>query len=240
MGSTNCQRLFFPPNAMWYLLDYKSCACKSLLCRLSLSLTTPPLIRLQRINNLWLFHAIILPVLDVYGFTIHFYIIFGTNLLTGGPARIAVFLPISVFGRKGISNGVQTEWNLRERSFWNKRNSGDLEWMSRSSRGGHEGARRALGGWARPRGVGAPPTLVGPSWLPWLTSFAYIYFHTLKTSRSATNPIFTSATFCTREISSWGIFRCSAEGGINHGGLLHQHHSLFDKLWVVYHRPSGS
>ena len=42
------------------------------------------------------------------GFTIHFYIIFGTNLLTGGPAQIAVFLPISVF-RKGISNGVQME-----------------------------------------------------------------------------------------------------------------------------------
>ena len=39
------------------------------------------------------------------GFIIHFYIIFGTNLLTGGPARIAVFLPISVFRRKGISNG---------------------------------------------------------------------------------------------------------------------------------------
>ena len=43
------------------------------------------------------------------GFTLHFYIIFGTNLLTRGPARIAVFLPISVFRRKGISNGVQTE-----------------------------------------------------------------------------------------------------------------------------------
>ena len=26
------------------------------------------------------------------GFTLHIYIIFGTNLLTGGPARIAVFL----------------------------------------------------------------------------------------------------------------------------------------------------
>ena len=25
------------------------------------------------------------------GFTLHFYIIFGTNLLTGGPARIVVF-----------------------------------------------------------------------------------------------------------------------------------------------------
>ena len=61
------------------------------------------------------------------GFTIHFYIIFGTNLLTGGPAQIAVFLPISVFRRKRISNGVQTEWNLRERDFWNKRDLEDLE-----------------------------------------------------------------------------------------------------------------
>ena len=43
------------------------------------------------------------------GFTKYFYIIFGTNLLTGGPAQIVVFLPISVFRRKGISNGVQTE-----------------------------------------------------------------------------------------------------------------------------------
>ena len=77
------------------------------------------------------------------GFTLHFYIIFGTNLLTGGPARIAVFLPILVFRRKGISNGVQTEWNLRESDFWNKRNPEDLEWKSRNKRGGHEGARRA-------------------------------------------------------------------------------------------------
>ena len=36
------------------------------------------------------------------GFVIHFYIIFGTNLLTGGPTQIAVFLPILVFRRKGI------------------------------------------------------------------------------------------------------------------------------------------
>ena len=115
------------------------------------------------------------------GFTIHFYIIFGTNLLTEGPAQIAVFLPISVFRRKGISNGVQTEWNLRERSFWNKCNPGNLEWTSRSSRGGHEGAKRALGG---------RPCLVGPSWLPWPTSFAYIYLHTLKTPRRTTKTYF--------------------------------------------------
>ena len=41
------------------------------------------------------------------GFIMHFYIIFGTNLLTKGPVQIAVFLPISVFHRKGISNGMK-------------------------------------------------------------------------------------------------------------------------------------
>ena len=78
------------------------------------------------------------------GFTLHIYIIFGTNLLTEGLARIAVFLPILVFQRKGISNGVQTECNLREGDFWNKRDPEDLEWKSRNKGGGHKGARRAL------------------------------------------------------------------------------------------------
>ena len=72
------------------------------------------------------------------GFIMHFYIIFGTNLLIEGLVQIAVFFPISVFRRKGISNGIQTEWNLREDRFWNKRNLGDLEWTSRKQRGGHE------------------------------------------------------------------------------------------------------
>ena len=95
------------------------------------------------------------------GFTLHFYIIFGTNLLTGGPARIAVFLPISVLQRKGISNGVQTGWNLRERSFWNKCKDGDLEWTSSNKRGG-------------PSSVNRP------------TSSSYIYSGTLKTSEATT------------------------------------------------------
>ena len=90
------------------------------------------------------------------GFTIHFYIIFGTNLLTGGPAQIAVFLPILVFCRKGISNGVQTEWNLREDLSWTESNPENLELKYGTPRGGHE-----AGG--HPKGVGAPPTLVGPS-----------------------------------------------------------------------------
>ena len=101
------------------------------------------------------------------GFTMHFYIIFGTNLLIGGPARIPVFLPILVFRRKGISNGVQTEWNLSKSYFWNKRNPGDLELTSRSKRGSHEAGRRALGGWARPHPRGP---LVAP-----LTDFLRLY-----------------------------------------------------------------
>ena len=77
------------------------------------------------------------------GVILHIYIIFGTNLLTESPARIAVFLPISVFQRKGISNGVQTEWNLRERDFWNERDPEDLECKPRSCRGSHEIGGRA-------------------------------------------------------------------------------------------------
>ena len=54
------------------------------------------------------------------GFNMLVYIIFGTNLLAGGP--VPVFLPISVFRRKGIPNGIQMGRNLREDVSWNKRN----------------------------------------------------------------------------------------------------------------------
>ena len=63
----------------------------------------------------------------ITGFIIHFYITFGTNLLTGGPAHIAVLLPVLVFRRKEISNGVQTERNLRQCDFWKDYDPGDLE-----------------------------------------------------------------------------------------------------------------
>ena len=109
------------------------------------------------------------------GFIIHLYIIFGTNLLTRGPTHIVVFLPISMFRRKGISNGVQTEYNLQESYFWNGSNPGDLECKPGEYRGSHE-----TGGTPTP--LGAPYPLVGPSRLPRPTSFAYISLRTLKTS----------------------------------------------------------
>ena len=97
------------------------------------------------------------------GFTLHFYIIFGTNLLTGGPAQIVVFLLILEFHRKEIPNGVQTEWKLRERSFWNKRDPGDLERTSSNTGGGHESARRA----PHPRGpLECPPTYLFLLYIP--------------------------------------------------------------------------
>ena len=85
----------------------------------------------------------------IAGFIIHFYITFGTNLLTGGPAHIVILLRISVFRRKGITNGVQTEWNLCKSYFWNRSNLGNLECKPGKHRGSHK--------------IGGRPTL---SWLP--------------------------------------------------------------------------
>ena len=144
------------------------------------------------------------------GFTKHFYIIFGTNLLTRGPTCIAVFLPVSVFRRKGISNGVQTEWNLRECDFWNEHDPEDLECKSRSSRGSHE-----IGG--RPPPIGRAHCLVGRSGGHRRTSSSYIYPHTPKTSTEQPNKYFRhrnllyprdpilepSSTFCRRGIPPW-------------------------------------
>ena len=87
----------------------------------------------------------------ITGFIIHFYITFGTNLLTGGLAHIVVLLPVSVFRRKGISIGVQTERNLQQRDFWKDYDPVDLEFTSEDPQGGHE-----IGGRPRPL-LGTPP-----------------------------------------------------------------------------------
>ena len=52
----------------------------------------------------WMFMGFILhihiPFSMFMGFILHIYIIFGTNLLTGGPARIAVFCLFQYFEEK--------------------------------------------------------------------------------------------------------------------------------------------
>ena len=95
------------------------------------------------------------------GLFIHFYIIFGTNLLIGGPAQIAVFFAyFSVSQKRNIKRSPNGMKPLGE-SFWNKRNPGDLEWTSSNQRGGHEagGAPTPPGRTLHPRGpLVAPPT----------------------------------------------------------------------------------
>ena len=76
------------------------------------------------------------------GLFIHFYIIFGTNPLTQGPVQIAVFLPISVFRRKGISNGIKPSGEL----FLEQKQSRELGVQAR------EASRRP-----RDRGRAHPP-----------------------------------------------------------------------------------
>ena len=158
------------------------------------------------------------------GFIIHFYIIFGTNLLTGGPAQIVVFCLFQCFAEKEYQMESKRNETFRNMIFWT--NMIQRTWSGRqeiTEEATRQGARPS---WA-PRG--STDLLLPPI-------YTYVPPNHQKQSQ---NPISTAATFCTREIPSWSLCRCSARGGINHGGLLHQHHSPSDELWVVYHRPSG-
>ena len=167
------------------------------------------------------------------GFIIHFYIIFGTNLLTGGPAEIDVFLPISVFRRKGISNRVQTEWNLWESYFWNGSNPGDLEYTSGKQQGRHEAGRRAL-----PPGRAPHPR--GPFVAP-LADFFRLYMSIYPKNiedhnRSGVPP--PQASVATKNLSG----ACSGtllEGESITGGHLHHPGAIHDEEGVVHPRGWG-
>ena len=151
------------------------------------------------------------------GFTMYFYIIFGTNLLTQSPVPVSVFPLFQCFAEKEY----QTE-SKRNETFGRVifgTNVIQRTWSGRQERS-EEATRQG----------GAPP----PSWTPRSSTdllLPPIYTHIPRKHPGAPrNPISTAATFCTREIPSWGLFRRSAEGGIDHGGLLHQHHSLSDDV----------
>ena len=165
------------------------------------------------------------------GFIIHFYIIFGTNLLTGGPVQIAVFAYFSIPKKRNIKqspNGMNPSGALFLEQTWSERLGVQAREPSR-----RPGDRRAL------PPPGHAPCLVGPSWLPQPTSFAYIFPYTPKTSRSTTKPYFHRR----RLLYPWdpilGPFTVLCRRGIDLGGLLHQHHSPSDEVWVVHLRPTG-
>ena len=57
------------------------------------------------------------------GFILHIYIIFGTNLLTGGPDHIAVFLPFSISKNRNIKrspNGMKPSGAIFLEQTWSR------------------------------------------------------------------------------------------------------------------------
>ena len=156
------------------------------------------------------------------GFTLHFYIIFGTNLLTGGPARIAIFCLFQCFEEKEY----QTE-SKRNETFGSdlfRTNMIQRTWSG--SQETSEAATRVPG--AAP--TGAPP----PSWAPRASTdllLPPIYTHVpRKHQKRPRKTISPAVTFCIREIPSWSLCRRYAGGGIDHGGPLHHLQGLSDEL----------
>ena len=157
------------------------------------------------------------------GIIIHIYISFGTNLLTGGPAQINVFCLFQRFEGKGY----QTE-SKRNETFGNVTFGTNVIQMTWSVR--QETNEEAT----RQGGAPAPCARPPPSWAPCSSTdllLPPIYTYVPRKHPGAPrNPISTAATFRTQEIPSWGLFRSSAGGGIDHGGPLHQLHGPSDDV----------
>ena len=96
----------------------------------------------------------------ILGFIFHFYIIFGTNLLTGGPAQNCCFFAYFSISRKQnikrSPNGMKPSGTWSSHRTWSRRLGPYSKKFPGRSRGW-----RARPPWARPlpRGpLGAPPT----------------------------------------------------------------------------------
>ena len=153
----------------------------------------------------------------ILGFIFHFYIIFGTNLLTGGPTQNCCFCLFQCFEE----TEYQTE-SKRNKTFGNVIFSPNVIQETWTLLQGVKEEVTRVGG--------APPA----SWAPWCSTnvlLPHIYTYVPPTDRGQSKkPNSTAATFCIREIPSWGLFRSSVGGGIYHGGLLHHHPSPSDEV----------
>ena len=143
------------------------------------------------------------------GFIIHFYIIFGTNLLIGGPARIVVFFAyFSVSKKRNIKrspNGMKPSGAL----FLERKQSRELGVQVR------EASRRQRGkGHAHPPGRAlhsCGPLVAPPS--DFFRLYIPIYPKNIEdNNRSGVPP--PQASIATKNL--WSPFRHPAGGGIPH------------------------
>ena len=93
------------------------------------------------------------------GFTMHFYIIFGTNLLTQSPVPVFVFPLFQCFAEKEYQ--TESKWNETLGKVIFGKKAIQETWSARQ--GINEEATRQGGA---PTPLGAPSTLMGPSGLP--------------------------------------------------------------------------
>ena len=166
----------------------------------------------------------------IMGFIIHFYITFGTNLLTGGPAHIVVLLPVSVFRRKGILVGVKTERNQLEKLFLEGKPPDGLGVHVREEGRCPRGWGCAHPPWVRPLSHGphvAPPTDFFRLYIP-------IYPKNIKTNnRSGVPP--PQASVATKNLSG-ALPGTLPEGDPITGGHLHHPGAIHDEKGVVHPR----
>ena len=118
----------------------------------------------------FLFHAIILSILDVlWALLCTFMLFLGLTYWPRAQCQFLFFPLFQCFEEMEYQTESKRNETFWRSYFWKESNPVDLESTSRKQRGRHEAG-------------GAPSTLVGPSWLPWRTSSAYISPYTLKTS----------------------------------------------------------
>ena len=101
------------------------------------------LIRLQRVYNFLLFHAVTLAFLDILqSFYSNFISFFGTNLLTKCPVPVAVFLLVFYFTEyqyQTDSKRNKTFWRI----LWTRRHNMGQRSTRGEARGGHNPPGRA-------------------------------------------------------------------------------------------------
>ena len=133
------------------------------------------------------------------GFIIHFYIIFGTNLLTKGLVQIPVFCLFQCLAEKEYQ--TESKWNETFGRVIFGTNVIQGTWSGRQERS-EEATRQG----------GAPP----PSWAPRSSTellLPPIYTHIPQKHPGAPrNPISTAATFCTQEIPLGAFSGAPPEG----------------------------